>query len=93
MAFTYVDNDLFSSQGRGPREKGAVDGVDNGLSADLATTEKPAVESLDSVLTALNLVKFESYVNDLAVFLIALSADVILQFFDPGFAFLPAMGQ
>ena len=41
------------------REERAVDSVDDRLCADLATAEKPAVESFDGVLAALDTVELE----------------------------------
>ena len=43
----------------GPGEERAVDGVDNRLSTDLATTEESAIEPLDGIFAALDLVKFK----------------------------------
>lgn len=87
----------FFLQCTGPREKRAVNGIDDRLSADLSPAEESAVEALDGVLAALDLVEFEvdvalgvgieGDVDDLAVFFRALGADVVFKFFDPGFAF------
>lgn len=88
---------LFFLQCTGPREKRAVNGIDDRLSADLSPAEESAVEALYGVLAALDLVEFEvdvalgvgieGDVDDLAVFFRALGADVVFKFFDPGFAF------
>ena len=43
----------------GTSEKGAVDGIDDGLGANLSSTEKPAVETFDRILAALDTVELE----------------------------------
>lgn len=48
-----------SLKSRSARKEGTVDGVNDRLSADLATTKEASVETFDGVLTALNTVKFE----------------------------------
>lgn len=48
-----------SSKSGSAGEEGAVDGVDNGLSADLAATEETPVETFDGILAAGDAVKFE----------------------------------
>lgn len=67
------------------------------MRADLSPAEESAVETLDGVFAALDLVEFEvditlgvgieGDVDDLAVFFGALGADVVFELFDPGFAF------
>ncbi len=46
-------------ESRSTGEKGAVDGVDDRLSADLAATEEATVEAFDGILTARDAVEFE----------------------------------
>jgi len=87
------------------REKTAVDSIDNGLRADLATTEKSSVESFDGVLTSLYTIKLEvdvtlrvwikGNVDNMTVFLLAFSLDIILKLFDPGVALfsVPALAE
>lgn len=80
----------------GTREDAAVDGVHDGLGGDGAAAEEATVETLDGVFAALDLVEFQvdvafrvriyGDVNNMAIFVIALLADVILEFFDPVFA-------
>ena len=48
-----------SLKSRSTRKKGAVDGVNDRLSADLATTKETSVETFDGVLAALNTIEFE----------------------------------
>ena len=84
------------------REQAAVDGVDDGLGADLAATEETAVEALDGVLTALHRrelevdvalrVGVERDVHHVPVLALALILDVFLEFLDPRFALLPVVG-
>ena len=42
-----------------PRKEGAVDCVDNWLSADLTTTEEAAIKTFNGVFTASDAVEFE----------------------------------
>ena len=44
---------------RSARKEGTVDGVNDRLSANLATTKESSVETFDGVLAALNTIKFE----------------------------------
>ena len=65
----------------------------------MPSSEESAVKTLDSILATLNPVEFEidialgigvyRNVNDSAIFLVALSSNIVLEFFDPGFAFFP----
>ena len=48
-----------SLKSRSAREEGAVDGIDDGLSADLAASEETPVETFDGVLAALDTVELE----------------------------------
>jgi hypothetical protein len=98
--FSYTQPDIFLPFVRMAldsfREKTAVDSIDNGLCADLATTEKSSVESFDGVLTSLYTIKLEvdvtlrvwikGNVDNMTVFLLAFSLDIVLQLFDPGVA-------
>lgn len=80
----------------GTREDTAVDGVHDRLGGDRAAAEETTVETLDGVFAALDLVEFQvdvafrvriyGDVNNMAIFVIALLADVLLEFFDPVFA-------
>lgn len=91
----------FGSQSRRSREKRAVNSINNRLRANLSPTEESAVESLDSILASLDLVKLkvdvtlsiriEGNMDNLAVFLVAFGADVVFKLFDPGFTILPIM--
>ncbi len=44
---------------RSPREERAVNGINNGLSADLTSTEETAIEAFDGVLAASDAVELE----------------------------------
>jgi len=44
---------------RSPREEGAIDGIDDRLSADLAAAKESTVETFDSVLATRDPVKLE----------------------------------
>lgn len=46
-------------KGRSTREQRAVNGIDDGLSADLTSTEKPAVKPLNGVFATLNAIELE----------------------------------
>lgn len=80
------------------REETAVDCIHDRLCSDDFSAEKSPVQPLDGILTALDTVEFEvdvalrvriySNVNDVTIFLLTLSADVILQILDPGVSFL-----
>ena len=48
-----------SLESRSAGEKGAVDCVNDRLSADLATTKETSVKTFDGVLAALNAIEFE----------------------------------
>ena len=48
-----------SLKSRSARKEGTVDGVNDGLSADLTTTKETSVETFNGVLAALNTIKFE----------------------------------
>lgn len=48
-----------SLKSRSTRKEGTVDGVNDGLSADLTTTKETSVETFDGVLAALNTIKLE----------------------------------
>ena len=84
----------------GAREETAVDGIHDGLGANLATAEEAAVETLDGVFAALHRREFEvdvalrvgveGNVHDVAVLLFALGTDVFFELLDPGIAFLAA---
>jgi len=83
----------------GAREQTAVDCIHNRRGADHATSKVPAVQALDGVLATLNLVEFEKDVairvgvqrnmDYVAIFLFGFLSNVILEFFDPAFTFLP----
>ena len=47
------------SDGFGPREQAAVDGVDHRSGADLSTAEKSTVEAFDGILSALDAIELE----------------------------------
>lgn len=47
------------SYGFGSGEKTTVNGVDDGLGADLTATEETAVQTLDGVFTSLDTIEFE----------------------------------
>lgn len=97
VASTTTKRSLPPLQCTSPRKKRAINGVDNRLRADLSPAEESAVETLDGVFAALDLVEFEvditlgvgieGDVDDLAVFFGAFGADVVFELFDPGFAF------
>ena len=69
------------------------------MSADLPTPKEPAVETLDGILSTLDLVELEvdvalgvgikGNVDDFAVFLGAFCTDVVFEFFDPGVTAFP----
>ena len=79
----------------GTREETAVDGIHDGLRGDLFASKETSIEAFDSVLAALNTVELQVNValrvriyrdvNNMAIFLFALLADVILQILDPSF--------
>lgn len=48
-----------SLKSRSARKEGTVNGVNDRLSADLATTKETSIETFDGVLAALNTIKFE----------------------------------
>ena len=80
-------------------EKTTVDSVNDWLSTDLPTAKESSIETLDGILTTLNLVEFEvdvplrirvqGNVNDVAVFLFAFCSDIVFELLDPGFTFFP----
>ena len=86
-----------SSHSFGPREQTGVDGVNDRLCANLPTAEIPPVEALDGILAARYPLEFqvdvalgvrvERDVDDVAVFLFALGAYVVFEFFNPTVAF------
>ena len=77
----------------GTGEETAVDGVNNWLSTDLPTTKEPSIETLECVLSALNLLEFdvdiafgiriERDMDDMTVFVLALGANVIFELLYP----------
>lgn len=79
------------------REKTAINSINNRLCADLATTEESSVKSFDGVLTSLYTIKLEvditlcvwikGNVDNMTVFLLAFSLNIIFKLFDPGIAF------
>jgi hypothetical protein len=81
------------------REKTAVDGIDNGLGTDLSTTKKSPVQPLDGVFTSLYTIKLEVDVtlsvwikgnmDNMTVFLFALSFDIVFKLLDPRVTFFP----
>jgi hypothetical protein len=82
-------------------ENTAVDCVHNRCSADHASAKVPSIQALDGILSALNLVELEvdvalrvgiqSNVYDVAVLLFGFLSNVIFEFLDPLFTFLPAV--
>lgn len=83
----------------GARKQTAVDSIHNRRRADLSPAEETAVQALDGVLSALNLVKLQvdialgvgvdGNVNDVAVFVLCFLTNVIFKFLNPVFALLP----
>ncbi len=90
------------SQGLGSREQTAVDGVNDGLRANLPTAKIPAVEALDGIFAARYALEFqvdvalgvgvERNVHHVAVLFLAFGAHVVFEFFDPGFTFFSGLG-
>ena len=84
----------------GAREQTAVDSVHNRGGIDHPATKVSAVETFDGILTALDFVKLEvdiasgvgvyCNVNNLAILLLALVANVVLELSGPVVATLPA---
>ena len=96
---TGVQSDVGRSEGfGGASEKTAVDRVNNWLSTDLPTTEESAVQALDRILPTLHSIeleidialgiRIECNVDHVTVLLFAFGTDIVLEFFDPGFALL-----
>ena len=83
----------------GAREHGAVNCIDDWSRADHAATKVSSVKSLNSVLSSLNTVKLkidvalavwvEGDVHNVAVLLLCLGADVVLELFLPVLSGLP----
>lgn len=90
---------LVSQNLDGFREETAVDSIHNRLSADLPTTEESPVEALDGVLTSLYTIKLEvdvtlsvrikGNVDNMTVFLLTFSFDIVFKLLDPSVAFFP----
>jgi hypothetical protein len=84
------------------REETAVDRVNNRLGADLSTTKESSVEALYGVLTSLYTIKLEvditlgvwikGNVDNMTVFLLTFSFDIVFKLFDPSVAFLSVFG-
>ena len=79
-----------------------VDSIDDVLRSDSTTSKEAAIETTDSVLTALNaieldvdlaviIVESEADVHNLAVLFVALSLDVFFEFLLPSRLSLPVM--
>lgn len=91
--------ELVASHGLG--EETAIDGLDDRLSSDGATAEESAVETLDGILAARDRFELDvdvalgvgvyCNVNNLAILLLALVANVVLELSGPVVATLPAM--
>lgn len=80
-------------------KQGVVDGIDEGLGADLASSEVSAVKAFDGIFAALYTVKFQvdvtlrvwihGDVDYVTVLVIAFMTDIVFQFFHPAVAFFP----
>jgi hypothetical protein len=80
------------------REETAIDSINNRLSADLTTSKEPSIESLDGVFASLYTIKLEvditlsvwikCNVDNMTVFLLTFSFDIIFKLFNPSIAFL-----
>ena len=85
--------------GLGPREEAAVDSIDDRLRGNNSSAEESTVKSFDGVLAALNSVELKvdvalrvriySNVNNVTVFVFALSADIVFKFLNPVVTLLP----
>lgn len=83
------------------REQTAVDSVHNRRGANHASTKVTTIQTLDSILTALDLVKLQIYValrirvegdmDNMTIFFSGFLSNVILQFLNPAFTFLPVV--
>lgn len=83
----------------GAREHGAVNGINNWSRANHTAAKVSPVKSLDSILSSLNTVELEvdvalavwveGDVHDVAVFLLCLGADVVLELSLPVLSGLP----
>ena len=90
---------LNDSKGRGLREQGAVDRVNDWLGSDLTAAEESAIETLNRVFTALDTFEFKinvalgicikSDMNNFAIFLTAFGTDIFFKLFDPTFCGFP----
>ena len=74
-------------------EEGAVNRVNNRLSADLPTTKESSIQPLYGILAPLNTIKFEVDValrvgvkcdmNHVTILFFALGANIVFELFDP----------
>jgi hypothetical protein len=81
------------------REETAINGINDGLGTDLSTTKESPVEPLDGVLASLYTIKLQvdvtlsvwikGNVDNMTVFLLALSFDIVFKLLDPGVTFFP----